>query len=48
MPITIQVEGNLDSSVIPQIKQIAEKVMGEINSIMLSRGYKRNALTYSV
>lgn len=41
MPITV--EGNLDSSVIPQIDKIANKVIKEINKTMIIRGNVRSA-----
>ena len=41
MPITV--EGNLDKSVIPDIKNIANQVIAEINRSLISRGYVRPA-----
>lgn len=41
MPITV--EGNMDSSTIPQIKKIANQVMTEINKSMITRGYIRTS-----
>ncbi len=41
MPITV--EGNMDSDTVPQIKNIADKVIDEINNAMVSRGYIRRS-----
>lgn len=41
MPITVQ--GNMDSSVIPQIDQISKRVIDDINKALVARGYIRNS-----
>jgi len=41
--MNIVVNGSLDSSVLPDIEKISQKVMGEINKIMLGRGISRRA-----
>jgi hypothetical protein len=41
--VNFNVSGNLDSTVVPQIKQIANQVINEINKTMVSRGYIRSA-----
>ena len=45
--LDITVNGSLDKSVIPDIKEIANKVMGEINKVMMSRGFNRRADLFS-
>jgi hypothetical protein len=39
----INVAGNMDSSVIPQIEKIADKVLIQINKAMKQRGYIRQS-----
>jgi len=46
MEITVQ--GNLDSSVLPDIEKIANKVVGKLNSALGSRGIVRTAKPFSV
>lgn len=46
MPITVQ--GNLDSSVLPEIEKIANKVINEINNTMKSRGIIRRTDLVSI
>jgi len=41
MPITVQ--GNMDSSVIPQIDQISKRVIDDINKALVARGHIRNS-----
>jgi hypothetical protein len=41
--MNIIVNGNLDKSVLPDIKNIANKVMDELNKTMLLRGSNRRA-----
>jgi len=42
----INIEGNVDKTVIPQIKEISKQVMNEINNEMLKRGFTRGARLY--
>ena len=39
MPITV--EGNMDSSVVPDLNKIADKVIKEINTSLKQRGFVR-------
>ena len=43
----INVEGNLDKSVLPDIEKIVNKAFDKMNSSMYNRGYKRTANVYS-
>jgi hypothetical protein len=44
----INVEGNLDKSVLPNIEKIADKVLQQINGAMKQRGYIRQTSTTSI
>lgn len=44
----INVAGNLDESVLPDIEAISQQVIGKINEIMNLRGFARNAGSYSI
>ena len=46
--IPIQVLGDLDKSVLPDIEGIIKKTLGELNSAMFKRGNTRNARAYSI
>lgn len=45
--MNIVVNGSLDKTTIPEIRSIAEKVMGEINKTMMSRGVTRRTELFS-
>ena len=40
--LNIEVQGNLDSSVVPRIENITKDVVKQINQTMFRGGYKRN------
>jgi hypothetical protein len=44
----INVEGNLDKTVLPDIEKIVNKAFEKMNSSMYNRGFKRTANVYSV
>lgn len=46
MPITIG--GSLDRSVMPDLEAMVNKAMEKLNSALLSRGYSRNASSFSI
>lgn len=45
--MNIVVNGSLDKSVIPDIEKISQRVIGEINKVMLGRGINRRADAFS-
>ena len=46
--LNIEVQGNLDSSVVPKIEEIAKDVLSRVNKTLLQNGYKRNASSFSI
>ena len=46
--IEVNVAGNLDESVLPQIEDIAARAVEMINQAMQRRGSTRNANTFSI
>lgn len=46
--LEINVQGNLDKEVIPELKKVSTKVMGDINKVLFSRGYNRKTVTTSI
>jgi TP901 family phage tail tape measure protein len=45
--MNIVVNGSLDSKILPDIEKISQRVIGEINKVMLGRGIKRRADAFS-